>query len=166
MISTSGLRISIYKEKTLAIYLEKGGEIKVEKIKMIQFGREQIERLMLAGRDGIPKVPIKLRSILVASFRPFRSSTMIKKFGVSIALSSPGSTLCLRTSISSLSFTDLIWIQSGRSPPNSFRISGVVVTFWNSPCRTSKALILSSKIKQLVSVIIMLYSWVPSKLIF
>ncbi|SEB22225.1 hypothetical protein SAMN05443550_1294 [Pedobacter hartonius] len=29
-----------------------GGLVKVEKINVIQFGREQIERLMLSGRDG------------------------------------------------------------------------------------------------------------------
>lgn len=52
MISALGSRVSIYNEKTLAVYLEKGGEVKVEKINVIQFGKEQIERLMSAGRDG------------------------------------------------------------------------------------------------------------------
>jgi hypothetical protein len=35
MISALGSRISIYNEKSLAVYLEKGGEVKVEKINVM-----------------------------------------------------------------------------------------------------------------------------------
>jgi len=50
-IGELGERLSFYNEKTLATYLKKGGLQKVNDINVIQFGREQVARLMEAGRN-------------------------------------------------------------------------------------------------------------------
>jgi len=69
MISALGSRINTYNEKTLAAFLVNGGLVKVEKINVIQFGREQIERLMLAGRDGSARNMITVVNSLQDYFR-------------------------------------------------------------------------------------------------
>lgn len=51
-ISDLGIKISYFDSKSLADYLESGGQVKAEDINVIKFGREQIKRLEIAKREA------------------------------------------------------------------------------------------------------------------
>ncbi|WP_184544859.1 phage integrase SAM-like domain-containing protein [Mucilaginibacter sp. FT3.2] len=72
-ISELGLKLDYYNSKSLAHYLESGGQVRAEDINVIAFGWQQVERLVQAERDASAA---DMRKVLYSLMDYFKSEVV------------------------------------------------------------------------------------------